>query len=80
MNDLLEILGNERKVPQCLLYTIEITKEFNFTVTLHVINKEVKIKNKTLEQVKNKLVDILPSLVQYEKVQMRKMTEKNEKD
>lgn len=78
MNDLLKLLGDSAKIPQNMLYMLEINKECNFNITLNVINKEIKLKNLDLEVAKKKLIDILPKLVQYERVQMRKILKDKE--
>lgn len=63
-----------RDAPSSLTYfMVEDAKCSTFDLTLNVINKEIKLKNKTIVQLNRILVDLLPKLVQYERVQIRRI-------
>lgn len=63
-----------RDAPSSLTYfMVEDAKCSTFDLTICVINKEIKLKNKTIAQLNRILVDLLPKLVQYERVQIRRI-------
>lgn len=63
-----------RDAPSSLTYfMVENAKCSTFDLTINVITREIKLKNKTIVQLNRILVDLLPKLVQYERVQIRRI-------